>query len=485
MINFSEILQNEDGLDPQNWQKHKEIAHQMIDDIFLYLSTVKDQPVWQKPPQNVKDNFNQPLPVDGEDIQSVYTEFLEYVLPYRTGNIHPRFFSWVHGSGTITGVLGDMLASAMNSNLAVGDHGAIYLEHNVLNWCKQIVGFPESSSGVLVSGASIANTTALIVARDVIVSEKRLLTDSNLIIYCSSETHNCINKTVKAIGLGTRNLRHIPVNESFEIDVPLLKEQIDEDKYHGYIPFCIIANAGTVNTGAIDPFFELHIICKKEKMWLHVDGAIGAVVKLVPEYHDKMSGMELADSIAFDLHKWLHINYEAGCIIIRDAGAHRQAFTQNADYLFKHQRGLATGPDSFSNYSLDLSKSFKSLKIWMNIKEHGINKYTKLIRQNIAQARFLEEEIDKNPSLQLLAPVSLNMVCYRYFSDELSEEQLNEINIEILMRMQERAIAAPSYTILNNRYAIRICINNHRTRVSDLIAVLEATEKIGNEIFIQ
>src|ERR1700679_2665733 len=186
MINFFEILQNEDGLDPQNWQKHKEIAHQMIDDIFLYLSTVKDQPVWQKPPQHVKDNFNQPLPVDGEDIQSVYAEFLEYVLPYRTGNIHPRFFSWVHGSGTITGVLGDMLASAMNSNLAVGDHGAIYLEHNVLNWCKQIVGFPESSSGVLVSGASIANTTALIVARDVMVSEKGLLTDSNLIIYCSS-----------------------------------------------------------------------------------------------------------------------------------------------------------------------------------------------------------------------------------------------------------------------------------------------------------
>ena len=485
MVNFSEILQNEDGLDPENWQKHKEIAHQMIDDVFLYLSTVSDQPVWKKPPQSVKSFCSQPLPIDGEDIKCIYAELLENVLPYRTGNIHPRFFSWVHGTGTITGVLGDMLASAMNSNLAIGDHGAIYMEHNVLNWCKEMVGFPESSSGALVSGGSIANTTALIVARDSTIEKKKLLTGSKLIIYCSTETHSCICKTVKAMGLDVNNIRHIPVNEYFEINLSLLKEQITSDKKYGLLPFCVVANAGTVNTGAIDPFFELHLICKAENMWLHVDGAIGAVVKLVPEYENKMRGMELADSIAFDLHKWLHINYEAGCVLVRDAEAHRKAFAQPANYLFKHERGLAAGPDSFTNYSLDLSKSFKSLKIWMNLKEHGIDKYVKLMRQNIAHAFFLKDKINKNPSLQLLAPVSLNIVCYRYYSNELSEEQLNEINMEILMRMQERAIAAPSYTILNSRYAIRICINNHRTRVSDLIAVLEATENIGNEIFIQ
>ena len=487
MIDINNILQQQETLDPDNWEEHKALAHKMIDDVYAYLSTLREQKVWEKPPEKTIISLQQGLPDNGTDLIKIYQEFKENILPYRKGSIHPMFFSWVEGNGTITGVLADMLASTMNSNNAIGDHAAVYVEHQVLNWCKEIVGYSQDASGVLVGGGSIANVTGLFVARntfmDGIIKTAGLKTfDKQLIVYCSTETHNCIFKAVETIGLGSDNLRKIPTTTSYEIDVELLNKQIRDDKKQGYIPFCIVANAGTVNTGAIDPIFALHQICKQEQMWLHIDGAIGAVVKLVPEYSEKMKGLELADSIAFDLHKWLYINYEAGCILIKDASANRNAFIQKANYLAKHERGLAAGPESFSNYGLDLSRNFKSLKVWMNIRENGIDKYRRLITQNIAQAFYMQSKIEGTPHLEMLAPVSLNIVCFRYNPRNLSDEKLNLLNKEILMTMQERGIAAPSYTLLKGCYAIRLSITNHRTVSTDLDKVIEATLELGNEI---
>lgn len=487
MIDFQAILKEEETLDPLNWDDYKALTHKMVDDIFKFLQTLREQPVWKKPPESVKDFLKTPLPLLAENVETIYRDFHKKILPYRKGNVHPMFFSWVEGNGTITGVMADMLASAMNSNLAIGDHGAVYVEHQVINWCKEIVGFPAGSSGVMVGGGSLANVTALIVARNSIkdgIIKRQGLKDfeKHLVVYCSTETHNCIFKAVETIGIGTDYLRKITVNENYQIDIAALKKQIEEDKQNGLIPFCIVGNAGTVNTGAIDAISELLAICKKENMWLHIDGAIGAVVNLLPEFKDQLKGMDQADSIAFDLHKWLYINYEAGCVLIRDASAHKTAFAQKANYLSKHERGLAAGPDSFSSYGLELSRNFKSLKVWMSIKEHGIEKYTRLIRQNIAQAFYMESKIKQQTSLEMLTPVTLNIVCYRFRQPGMEMNELNSLNKEILMRMQEQGIAAPSYTILEGKYAIRLSITNHRTRAEDLDKVIAATISIGKLI---
>ena len=487
MIGYKNCLKNEESLDPSNWDEYRTLAHSMVDDIFSFLSTVGEQKVWQKTPVKVIDSLKQPLPLHGQELTTIYDEFKENILPYRKGNIHPMYFSWVEGNGTITGVLADMLASAMNSNLGIGDHSAIYVEHQVINWCKEIVGYPLTSSGILVSGGSIANITALIIARNGFkdgIIKKRGLKDieDHLVVYCSTETHNCLFKAVETIGTGTDYLRIIPVNKGFQIDLDELEKQISLDKENGLTPFCIIGSAGTVNTGALDPLNELSAIAQRESMWFHVDGAIGAVLHLLPEYHHLLKGMYHADSIAFDLHKWLYINYEAGCVLVRDAAMHKTAFAQQASYLSKHERGLSSGPDSFSSYGLELSRGFKSLKIWMNIKEHGIEKFGRLIRQNIAQAMYMEDKIKQTPHLEMLTPVTLNIICYRFNPGGLSNDQLNIINKEILMRMQEQGIAAPSYTVLHGNYSIRLSITNHRTVITDLDKVIAATIDIGNSI---
>lgn len=478
----------EETLDPRNWQAYRTLAHKMVDDMVNFIEALPSQPVWKKPPQSVKAYMQQDFPEEGTSLEEVYQDFLTHILPYSKGNIHPRFFSWVEGNGTFSGALADLLASVMNSNLAIGDHGAVYVEHQVLNWCKQMLGFPPGSSALLVSGGSVANITGLIVARNTflggIVKQKGLKNlDTHLVIYCSAETHNCIFKAAEIIGIGSDYLRKIPVNEHYQIDLNLLEQQIDKDRRLGLKPFCIVANLGTVNTGAIDPLMDLSIICKKEKLWLHVDGAIGAVLRLLPEYIYLLKGLANADSVAFDLHKWLYVNYEAGCILIKDAAAHRKAFSQQADYLFQHDRGLAAGPDSFSHFGLELSRGFKSLKVWMSIKEHGIGKYRRLIRQNIAQAAYMEQCILQTEFLELLTPVTLNIVCFRYNPGGLDKDSLNHLNKELLMQLQETGIAAPSYTILQGSYAIRMSITNHRTRMKDLDIVLQQTLKLGRQVY--
>ncbi len=488
MIDYKTILENEETLDPQNWGDYKTLAHKMIDDIFLFLQTLREEPVWRKPPEDVKDFLNTTLPSTSQDIKEIYEDFYEKILPYRKGNVHPMFFSWVEGNGTITGVMADMLASAMNSNLAIGDHGAVYVEHQVINWCKEMVGFPRDSSGIIVGGGSLANVTALIIARNSLkdgLIKKQGLKDfeNRLVVYCSTETHNCIFKAVETIGIGTDYLRKIDVDGHFKIDVAKLKRQIERDKSNGLVPFCIIGNAGTVNTGAIDDLNELSALCKQENMWLHIDGAIGAVVNILPEFKLQLKGMNEADSIAFDLHKWLYINYEAGCVLVKNATVHKNAFAQTANYLLKHERGLAAGPDSFSSYGLELSRSFKSLKVWMSIKEHGIDKYARLIRQNIAQALYMEAKIKQEPALEMLTAVSLNIVCFRFVKPQVNNDNLNHLNKEILMQLQEQGIAAPSYTILHGKYAIRLSITNHRTKVKDLDTVIQSVIFIGETIY--
>jgi glutamate/tyrosine decarboxylase-like PLP-dependent enzyme len=479
-------LQTEQTLDPQNWEEIRVLGHRMIDDMLDHIKTSGQRPAWTRPSEDAKQSLLQPVPVSPQAAEEVYEEFLSNVLPYGNTNIHPRFWAWVQGSGTPLGMLADMLASGMNSNVSIGDHIAMYVEKQVIEWSKQMMGFPRNSSGILTSGASIANITALIVARNHFNASIRTkglqAVNGQLIVYGSSETHNCVAKAIEVIGIGSENFRKIPVDSAYRVDISALKKAIEQDKRAGLIPFCIIGNAGTVNTGSIDPLDELAAIAKEYKLWYHVDGAFGAIPKLLPEFDVQLKGIELADSLSFDFHKWLYVNYEVGCVLIRDVDIHRNAFATSVNYLTQHERGLSAGPESLMNFGMELSRGFKALKVWMSIKEHGLEKYKTLIRQNLQQAQYLAELIKESNDLELLADVPLNIVCYRFNPGNTDNETINELNKKILMQLHEEGIAAPSYTLLNGRYAIRVANTNHRSKKEDFDALVEETSRIGREL---
>ena len=477
----------EETLDPANWNEIRALGHLMIDDMIDYLQGLRDKPVWEKPTNEVKEVLNRSLPQEGQPVEEIYQEFLSYILPYNKGNIHPRFFAWVQGNGTPLGMLADMLASGMNPNTTIGDHAAMYVEKQVVDWSKEMFGFPKEASGLLVSGATMANLTALTVARNSLQALQIRVkgTDDKLTVYCSSETHICVIKATEVLGIGSERTRIIPVTDTFQIDVEALISTIKADIAAGFRPFCVVGNAGTVNTGAIDPLEELYNICQEFGLWLHIDGAFGSLAKLTPTFAEKLKTIEKADSLAFDFHKWLHIPYESACVLIRDKQLHQSAFSSVPNYLTAHERGLAAGPEPLTNYGIELSRSFKALKVWMSLKEHGIQKYGRLVQQNIDQARYLGEKVSQTPNLELLVPVSMNIVCFRFNDGKHSEEALNQLNKEILMRLHESGIATPSYTIIHGKYAIRTNITNHRTRLEDLDLLISTIIEIATRLLVK
>ena len=478
------------NLDPKDWEAMRALGHQMIDDLIDYWAGIREQKIWRPIPVEVKEVFDQPIPEQGQSPEEVYREFKENIFPYNKGNVHPRFFAWIQGTGTPMGTFGDLLASGMNPNTSIGEHSAMYVDRQVVNWCKQLINFPTEASGILVSGGSMANITALTVARNSFGEEKirqkgLKAASGQLLIYCSVETHSCIQKAAEIIGLGSEGVRKIQVNERFELDTSALRTQIEADLQAGFLPFCLVGTAGTVNTGAIDPMAELLEISKEYGLWFHVDGAYGALAKLDPIYADALEAIEEADSLAFDLHKWLYVPYEVGCTLIRDAKKHRDSFAITPNYLLREQRGLSGGLDSINNYGFELSRGFKALKVWMSIKEHGRAKYAAMIAQNNRHAAYLAELVEENPYLELTAPLSMSITCFRMIQPGWGEEALQALNKEILLRLQEEGIASPSSTILNGKYTLRIANVNQRTQREDMDLLVREVLRIGMQKIAQ
>ncbi|HKX57185.1 MAG TPA: pyridoxal-dependent decarboxylase, partial [Xanthomonadales bacterium] len=350
-----------------------------------------------------------------------------------------------------------------------GNHVAPLVEQQVIGWLRDMLGFPAESSGLLTSGASIANLVGITVARNTncgydVRHEGVRAASGPLLVYASSEIHSCNQKAVETLGLGSDGLRTVPVNADYTINIERLQQQISDDRAAGAIPFCVIGTAGTINTGAIDDLDALADLCQREKLWFHVDGAIGAVAILADNVRDQLKGIERADSIALDLHKWMHIPFEAGCALVRHEAAHRDAFSLTPEYLAReaNARGIASGMFWFSDYGLQLSRSFRALKIWMSIKEHGLDKFGRMVARNVEQAHYLGELIAEEPELELCAPIGLDIICYRFNPGGLNPERLERLNRDILGELHEQGIAAPSYTTLKGIYCLRVAIANHR-----------------------
>lgn len=480
---------HEETLDPQDWNHTRDLAHRMVDDAVGYLETVRERPVWQQMPESALETFNTPLPKEPTELDAVYQHFVKNILPYPMGNIHPRFWMWYMGSSNFTGAMGDFLAAIVGSNLGGGNHAATLVDNQVVNWCKEMVGLPQSSSGTLVSGGTMANIICLTVARNVFGElagvDLREEGVSALVrpmrFYGSDQIHSCHQKAVELLGLGHKSLRKIASNDQCQLDLEALKEAIDADRSAGLNPVCVIANAGTVNTGAIDDLLAIADFCEEQGLWFHIDGCIGALLAIAPKNRHIIAGIERADSVALDPHKWLHAPFEVGCAIIRDAHAHLNTFTLTPEYLEKAQRGIASG-DWLFDYGLQTSRGFRALKVWLAVQEHGIEKFGRLIDQNIAQAHYLTDLIEANPDLELIASTTINIVCFRFNPGQLSGQDLRTLNSEIMQQMQESGVAAVSDTTVKGQHCLRVAITNHRTRQSDLDLLVSEVVHLGEGI---
>jgi glutamate/tyrosine decarboxylase-like PLP-dependent enzyme len=466
-------------LDPQNWDEIRAQGHRMLDDMFDHIATIRARPVWQPIPDTVRARFREKLPRQPSELAEVYREFSDFIAPYATGNVHPGFMGWVHGGGSAVGMLAEMLAAGLNANLGGRDHVPIEVERQIVEWTREMFGFPAGASGIFLTGTSMANLMAVLVARrSALGSDVRQHgigeAGARLTAYTSSAAHGCIAKAMDIAGFGSDALRCIAVDQSHRIEVAALRQRIARDREIGLQPFLVVGSAGTVDVGAIDDLLALAALCREEQLWFHVDGAFGALGVLSPSLAPRLAGIESADSIALDFHKWGQVPYDAGFLMVRDGERHRDAFAAPAAYLRRERRGLAAGSAWPCDLGPDLSRGFRALKTWFTLKTYGAEKLGALITRCCTLAGYLETRILAEPRLELLAPVNLNIVCFRFRSDDA-----DAVNGEIVIDIQESGIAAPSTTVLDGRLAIRAAIVNHRTDTCDIDALIRAVLACG------
>jgi glutamate/tyrosine decarboxylase-like PLP-dependent enzyme len=475
------VSESSETLDPQNWDEIRAQGHRMLDDMFDYAANIRERPVWTPIPDEVRAQFHENLPRQPSELGAVYRQFTDCIVPYATGNVHPGFMGWVHGGGTAVGMLAEMLAAGLNANLGGRDHIPVEVERQVVEWTREMFGFPSEASGIFVTGTSMANLMAVLVARTAALGQPvRQLglgeEGANLTAYTSTAAHGCISKAMDLVGFGSEALRCIGVDRFHRIDVAALRERIASDRQAGLKPFLVVGSAGTVDIGAIDDLRALSALCREEKLWFHIDGAYGALGILSPVLAPRLAGIESADSIALDFHKWGQVPYDAGFLMVRDGRQHRETFSAPAAYLRRETRGLAAGSPWPCDLGPDLSRGFRALKTWFTLKTYGVEKLGAMITRTCALAGYLEARILAEPRLELLAPVQLNIVCFRY---RVAEP--NRVNKNIVIDIQESGIAAPSTTILDGELAIRAAIVNHRTDICDIDALIAAVLEFGSQ----
>ncbi|TWI67731.1 glutamate/tyrosine decarboxylase-like PLP-dependent enzyme [Pseudoduganella lurida] len=468
-------------LDPDDWPALRAQGHRMLDDMFDYLEHLRERPVWQPSPPATRATFETPLPRSGTDLATLHDTFMRDVVPYAVGNAHPCFFGWVHGGGTPVGMLAEMLAAGLNANVGGRDQIPVHVERQVARWMAELFGFPAGASGLFVTGTSMANMIAVLVARHralgLAVRDAGLAElGRGLVAYTSAAAHDCIAQAMDLTGIGRAALRLVPLDEDYRIDTAALENAIAADIAAGLKPFFVAATAGTVDTAAIDPLGAVADIAHRHGLWFHVDGAFGAMAMLSAELAPLLDGIGRADSIAFDFHKWAQVPYDAGFVLVRDGELHRQTFAANPRYLKREPRGMAGGSPWPCDFGPDLSRSFRALKAWFTLQAYGTDRMGAAIAGTCALARYCAEQVAARPHFELLAPVALNIVCFRYL---VAGDGIDDFNAALVADLQEAGIAAPSLTTLRGKVAIRVAIVNHRSERRDIDALLAGLEALA------
>ena len=450
----------------------------MLDEAIDSIERIRETKVWQPVPIDVQSALAEaPLPASATPLDEVYSDFQRFIAPYATGNRHPRFFGWVHGSGTPSGMMAEMLAASLNSNTGGRDHAATYVERGVIRWWAEIFGFPLQSSGIVTSGTSVATLDAVLVARTHALGSgvrEAGVGETNLVGYAGKNVHHCLPHAFDIIGLGTRALRLLPLDEKGGLNTDALQKRITADRASGLTPFLIAATVGGVDLGSIDNVIALSKVARKNNLWLHVDGAFGALAILSPKHRHLLAGIERADSLVFDFHKWLQVPYGAGLMLTPHRQAHFNTFADDAAYLARKRAGTAGGDPWFCDFGIELSRRFRALSVWFTMREFGLERLGQVVEMNCDLAESLAERIAGLPNFELLAPVVLNIVCARFNDGECEAAELDRINDALAIRLQMSGEAVPSTTRVDGKLALRFNFTNHRVTTDDLDRVMTA-----------
>jgi aromatic-L-amino-acid decarboxylase len=463
----------------------RRLGHRVADLVADHRARLLERPVFGKV-GDARALFDEPLPEEGQPLEAVLDAVRDRVLAHPFGNSHPRFFAFINATADPVAAAADYVAAAMNSNCWGGDHAAIHVERRVVAWLAEILGLPGGAEGILTSGGSMANFTALATARRAMapdVRERGFAGTPSLVVYVSEEVHNCVDKAVDLLGIGWNQLRKIPTDERFHMRVDLLGPAIELDRKAGLRPAIVVGNAGTVNTGAIDPLDELADLCAREGLWFHVDGAYGAMACVSPHLKPLFRGLERADSVAADPHKWLYVPYEAGAVLVREPGRMAEAFRRPAPYLVHDPDSPVLGPVLFNERGPELSRGFKALKVWVGLKHHGTRGYAAAVEHDVAMARFLADAVREREDFELMAEPVLSIVGFRYRPPgrDLPAADLDRLNREIVNRLVGAGAFFLAPTILKGRTAMRAAIVNFRTSEDDVRALLDESARAGRQ----
>jgi len=455
---------------PEELTSHIQKAGEIIRE--LYEEKLERHVFPGKSPAEIQSIFDEPLPEEGLEISELLEKVRGDVIDSSTLNVGPHYYGYITGGGNQVAILAEMISASLNQNNLKWHSSPISteLEKLVIKWVSQFVGYSDQSAGAILDGGSTANFNCLAVAR------KNMATDSlssegmygmkPMTVYVSEEGHSSFDKAVDALGIGLNNLRKIPADEQFRIRTDLLKEQIQKDREAGFNPICVIGIAGTTNSGAVDNLQELAEICKSENLWYHVDAAYGGPAAKLPGVDKMFRGLEHADSVVVNPHKWLYVPFEAACILVKEPDKLRRTFSLIPDYLQSNED--EGGRTDLMEYQLPLTKSFKSLKVWMTLKAFGSKRIRETIQADIENAQYLERLINDADDFQMLSPVPLSIACFRYNPGNLEEEQLDELNRKLAHEIEQDGRIFLTATRVKGKTALRTCFINPRTTKKDV-----------------
>lgn len=480
----------------------RDLSAQSVALVMDYFARISNLPVFpDTTADRIAEQLHTTLPVEGEPLERLI-EDCRAVISASRHNGHPRFFGYVASPSTPVGAFADLIASALNPNVTSwrSAPAATYIEQTIVRWLGQLIGYGEDARGLFISGGSMANLNALLIAHRVKAggeaSRKGLWkTGTPMTVYASEQVHFSIVKAADVLGLGREQVRLVKTNERFQIDVQSLRERLASDIQAGFMPFCIVANAGTVSMGAVDPLEEIAGVAEEYGLWFHVDGAYGALAAMDETKRHLFTGIERADSVSLDPHKWLYAPVDAGCLLFRDEARVRNAFTLNeADYI-KVQEQAEDEAFAFWDYGIELSRRFRALKIWLMLRYYGTRRVVAAITGDNAMAFELGERVRASEDFELLAPVELSICCFRYVPPYLrgkltaededararANDELDELNARIMGRVQRGGRAYLSNATIRGSYALRACITNFRTTSEDIEETLNVVREAADE----
>ena len=464
----------------------RSLADRAVDLFGEFLDGLDEMPIARDVPAGrVRDAVVRPVPDEGLNDDDLIDHLRDVLIDWGVQCGHPRFLAYVTGSGTVPGAVADMLASGINMNVGGWQlsPSATEIEHALMRWFCDRFGLPETAGGLLVSGGAMANMVGLKAARDHAAGwdtrRDGMAAGPPLAVYATEETHVVTDRAADALGLGTAAVRRLPVDDGLRMVPSALAERIAADRDAGVVPMAVVATAGTTSTGAIDPIEEIAAICAEQKVWLHVDAAYGGPAVLADDLRPQLAGVERADSIAFDPHKWLYIAQSAGGVLVRNLQHLADSYQVHATYVWQDRERTGAGL-SLGELGPQYSRGFQALKVWLSLLAHGSAAYGRRISHDAELAHYMAARVQELPQLELAAPVGLSICCFAYVPDApASLEYRSRLNERIMTELQLDGRVYISNAILGDRFVLRACFVNHRTEADDVDAVLDVVTELG------